>query len=652
MTNDYKELLGEYITGNIEPTSPSKDQILDEINNILRQEFNGFIPNENYTNFMPMDLIQSSTNGNFILYGGYVPEGETALTDSRGFIMILDHNMKPIKTIYEFSSGTRLRPIQKMIQIEDGTFVAVDSTIFALPTATDNIMTNPKRFIMLNNFSSPDYNDDYSVVLRKSYTLPSAYTYIFCIDIVKNPNSSHYILAGKTSTSQGGVYYEGVRIIDLKINVGSSNEWSQKTTASYVPFLYGGINVTFDENDDASFEAIITRTSPNAIVYSWNGTTSVKIIEDDGNITPYVDSVAMRNQVSFIDYDDVYFVVNNQRWSPNVIPRYVGLFKYTYSTGQVKQIYLKNIGDFDYNTSREGIFITSLNGELYLWYCDNYNYSDKTANVNYQRLENDMWQPKLIANNQKYVMEYTMIYSFNIYNVVSSAYISQNFKPTYFNIKMIKEVYNNLNYNSSSYIDYNSLIPHTSVLYDTNNKILFGRNLYNSTSFKNTTTSTVEIPNTMLNGVDIVNKNLLGLTNIVLDQDTNTINKNVYETLYLNFINSINVINKDTGIINLSASTYINSNINSENSDNTTMENSKIAWLRINYEDGTDRITGMGLIRNDDTHYTITATIYIDNEVSTLDIISYDENQIYMTLDISDLEVGNNYTLTQNLRIE
>ena len=651
MTNDYKELLGEYITGNIEPTSPSKDQILNEINNIPRSEYASFLP-EHWTTLYANGIIQSSTNGNFVIYGGYVPVGETALTDSRGFILIIDQNMKPIKSIYEFSSGTLLRPIQKMIQIEDGTFVAVDSTIFAEPTATDNIMTNPKRFIMLNNFSIPDYNNDYSVVLRKSYTFPNAYLYIYCLDLVKNPNSSHYILAGKTSTSQGGVYYEGVRIIDLKINVGSSNEWTQKTTASYTSFLYGGINVTFDENDDASFKAIITLNEDPIVLYSWNGTTSVRIMEGDGNIKPYVDSVAMRNQVSFIDYDNVYFVINNQRWGSEVVPRYVGLFKYTYSTGQVKQIFIKNTGNHNWSTSKEGIFINSLNGELYVNYCDNYDYDNRTANYNFQRLENDIWQPILIAENKKYTMERSLNYTFNIFNVVTNIVLSQYMNDNYFYLQIIKEIYNNLNYNSSSYIDYNSLIPHTSVLYDTNNKILFGRNLYNSTSFKNTTTSTVEIPNTILNGVDIVNKNLLGLTNIVLDQDTNTINKNVYETLYLNFINSINVINKDTGIINLSASTYINSNINSENSDNTTMENSKIAWLRINYEDGTDRITGMGLIRNDDTHYTITATIYIDNEVSTLDIISYDENQIYMTLDISDLEVGNNYTLTQNLRIE
>ena len=220
MTNDYKELLGQYITGTLQPTNPSKDQILNEINSIPRTDFEGFIPDEVYTSFMPMDIIQSTTNGNFILYGGYVPSGETALTDSRGFIMILDNNMKPIKTIYEFSSGTRLRPIQKLIQIEDGTFVGVDSTIFARPISTEDIISNEKRFIMLNNFTELDNQNEYSAVLRKSYKFPSAYRNIFAIDIVKNPNSSHYLIAGKNLNLNSGSYYAGVVIIDFKINVG------------------------------------------------------------------------------------------------------------------------------------------------------------------------------------------------------------------------------------------------------------------------------------------------------------------------------------------------------------------------------------------------------------------------------------------------
>ena len=180
-TEDYKKILGNYITGNLETTAPSKEQILNEINDIAKTEYVDYLP-DGWYDLNLSNIIQSSTNGNFILYGGYVPVGKTPATDSRGIIIILDQNMKPIKTIYEFSSGTKLLPIQKMIQIEDGTFVAVDSTIFATPIGTTGIMTNNKRFIMLNNFSTPDYNNDYSVVLRKSYNLPSAYRNIFAID--------------------------------------------------------------------------------------------------------------------------------------------------------------------------------------------------------------------------------------------------------------------------------------------------------------------------------------------------------------------------------------------------------------------------------------------------------------------------------------
>ena len=558
--------------------------------------------------------------------------------------------MKPIKTIYNFSSGTLLRPIQKMIQIEDGTFIVVDSVLFTSPI--DNVSSSTKRFIMLNNFATPDYNNDYSVVLRKSYTFPSAYAKIFCLEIIKNPNSAHYLIAGKTDNTINNIKYDGIKIIDLKINVGSSNEWSQKNTTSNKYYLYGGFTATFDSDDNASFRAIITENDDPITTYSWNGTSLTNIISVTNGIYPYVDGVAMKNQVSFIDYDNVYFVINNQRWSPNVIPRYVGLYKYTYSTGKLKEIYLKNIGDFDYNSSREGIFLNSLNGELYVNYCDNYNYTYKTANYNFQRLENDIWQPILIESNKRYLMEYSINYTFNIYNVVTNIVLSQYMNNTYFYIQIIKEIYNNLNYNSTSYIDYNTLIPHSRVLYNSDNNIIFGRNLYNSTTFKNTTTSTVEVPNTMLNNIGIQNKNLYGLTNVMLDQDNNMINKNIYETLFLNFINTINVINEDTGNTYLSSGTYITTNINNPLNDITLMNNTKIGNLRINYEDGTNKVVGIGLIRTDDTYYTITSTFLADSEVDTIDIISKDTNEIYITLNGSNLETGKTYTLQESLRIE
>lgn len=653
-TEDYKKLLGKFIMGTLEPGTPSTTQILTQIDDIPRTEFANYIPS-NWSYISIENIIQSSTNGNFILYGGYVPTGQTPTSDSRGFIIILDQNMTPLKTIYSYSTGTTLRPIQKMIQIEDGTFVAVDSTIYARPEGTADIINNEKRFIMLNNFSTLDSNNNYSVILRKSYSFPSAYRNIFCLDIVKNPNSAHYLIAGKTLFQSGGNYIDGVRIIDLKIEVGSSNVWSQVASSSSTWYQYGGFYGEFDTDDNATFKAIITRNVSPVVLYSWNGSTSsqtlTEILTESNDIKPYVDSVSMKNQVSFIDYDNVYFVVNNQRFGSSVQQRYVGLYKYTYSTDIVKNIYFKEIGNFDWEGSKEGIFIQALNGEIYVNYCDNYNSADKTANYNYQRLENDLWNPILITQDKKYLMEYTLTYTFNIYNLVSNIVISQVPTATYWNLQQIKEIYNNLNYNSTAYDNYNSLVPNSSALFN-NNNLVFARNLYNSTYYRNTTTSTLEVPNIMLNGIDINKKELYGKTNTKLTIDNEIINKNIYETLYVNYIDIINVLDQETGNTYLSTATNITTNINQTNEDDTTMNNKKLNKIRINYEDGTTK-TGLCCYNAvSDTFYIIQSTIYVDKEISTIEFISNDETQSYITIDSLSLEVGSYYTLEQYLHIK
>lgn len=645
MTEDFKKNLLKYITNEINPTSPSEEQILENVIDIPRTNFSNFIPDD-YTYFTASNIIQSSTNGYFILYGGYVPYGETPTSDSRGFIMILDENLNPIKTIFEFSSGTTLRPIQKMIQTEDGTFVAVDSTIFALPENRVNIQSNEKRFIMLNNFSVKGDNNDYIVRLRTSYKIPTSYQNFFCIDIVKNPNTAHYLLAGATYNPTQSGHNDGVRVIDLKVNVGAANEWTNKSSNNDYWF-YGGFYGEFDSDDNASWKMILTHNTTPLTMGWWNGTTYTALMTANSNITPVVDSIAMRNQAVFINYDTVYFVINNQRLGSSVIPRYVGLYKYTFSTGTLKQIYLKNIGSFDWYHSRESIFLTALNGELYINYCDNFNYDNETANYNFQRLENDEWNPILISENANYLMEKTATYTFNIYNLVSNVVINQYLNVRYWKLEIIKEIYNNLNYNSTSYLDYDSLIAHSGTLYN-NNDIVFARNLYNKTSLNNTTISTIEVPNTMLNNIDITSKNLYGETNLQLVQDTNTLTKNIYETLFVNFINTINVIDEDTNTRFPLASNYVNSNINTGTQTNS--EESSVAKVRINYGDGTSKVFSISWQLMDDFNRKTSYSLYVDKEIESIDYISNDESMVYCKKEL-DLEVGNIYTITQKLRI-
>lgn len=647
MTEDFKKDLLNYITNNITPTASSDDEILTNIIDYVRSQFRPNMPS--YSD-LRVNIIQSNTNGYFILYGGYVTPGGSADTDSRGLIIILDNNLLPIKAIYEFSSGTLLRPIQKMIQLDDGTFVAVDSTIFADPSARSGIQNNEKRFIMLNNFSIKGSSNDYVVRLRTSYKIPTNYQNFYCIDIIKNPNSAHYLLAGAIYIPTSSGHNDGCRIIDLKINVGSANEWNNTNTSTEDYWLYGGFYGTFNSSDVASWKMILTHNVSIELTTMgwWNGSTYTVIMNTSGGVQPYVDSLAMRNQAVFIDYDNIYFVINNQRWYSSTIPRYIGLYKYTFSTTTLKEIYLKNIGSYDFNHSREGMFLTALNGELYVNYCDNYNYDNKTANYNFQRLKNDAWDPILISEDANYVMEQTLSYTYNIYNLVTNVVLGQRLDTPHWKFEIIKEIYNSLNYNSSPYIDYNSLISHSGTIYN-NNNIVFARNLYNKTIMNNSTISTIEVPNTMLNDIDITQKNLYGETNLNLVQDNNTIIKNMYETLFLNFINNIGVIDSDTGNRFPLAANYINTNINIGTQSNC--ETASVLKVRINYGDLTTKVFNLPWAIINDYTRQAKFSLYVSKEIESIDYISSDETTIYCSKQL-DLIVGNIYTITQYLRVE
>lgn len=643
MTQDYKDKILDYITNNVNVTGQDNQELIEKIENVSRTNFAEHLPT-NPSMFFINGIIRSMTNNNYVLYGGYVPQGGTQEANSRGIILILDTNFNVLKAIYSFNTGTPLRPIQKLIQIEDNTFVGVDSTIFAYPENREKIYNNTKRFIMLNNVSVKDSTNDYRTILRTSYNLP--YSNFYCMEIVKNPNTAHYLLAGATYLPQsGGTHYDGVRVIDLKINVGTDNEWS-KTDDNGTYWIYGGFYGEFDNNDNASWKMIVTHNINPITVYSWNGTQTATIISDDGNIKPYVDSLSMKNQAQFVDENTVYFVVNNQRWYVQVQPRYIGLYKYNYSNNQLKQIFLKNIGNYDYNDSREGIFITSLNGELYVNYCDNWNKDNQTANYNFQRLDNDLWKPNLISQNQKYTMERTLPFTANMYNLVTNITLHTKMEISRWHFEAVKEIYNKFNYNSTPYDNYNSLKSKTGTLYGANG-ILFARDLYNVSLLNSSTTSTVQVPNTLLNEDTITQENLISETNTTIVSNSKNINKNIFETLYINFVNTIGVIDEDTSIQYPLTANYINQNINVATKENC--EQTFVGKVQVVYESST--VTQNLIWTYDTDHYETSFTIDATVEIPYLLFMSDDLSTIYLEKQL-DIEIGDYYVINQKLRIE
>ena len=149
----------------------------------------------------------------------------------------------------------------------------------------------------------------------------------------------------------------------------------------------------------------------------------------------------------------------------------------------------------------------------------------------------------------------------------------------------------------------------------------------------------------MLNTNTIDEENLIGNHYLQIANNTEEITTNEYETLHINTINTLSMINLDTSVLNPSGSARLN------NSVNLTQDysNAKCSKIRINYEDDTTKILSIKFYPIKNYFYT-KFVLYIDKAISSIDFISQDENTVYNTIN-SILTVGNTYTIKQNVRI-
>jgi len=238
------------------------------------------------------------------------------------------------------------------------------------------------------------------------------------------------------------------------------------------------------------------------------------------------------------------------------------------------------------------------------------------------------------------------LYGYNIY--INSDY---NGHTDGFFLNKLSLIYNPNNYNGLPYIDVSSLVPNSGVLYDNLDNIIFARNLYNKIISESATTSTLEIPNKLLNDILISKQNLVGETNITHINNNDVIQKNIYETVYLNFTNLINIVNNnnDNSILNTTASAKLNHAINTL----SEYDNTKMTKYRINYEDGTSIVSFFNIENQQEIYdrYTLTLTFYLNKKANNLEFISNDEQTVYCTIDLSNYEINKLYSLKQRVRI-
>lgn len=652
MTEEAKKNLLDYMLGKMPSESGVEEEIFQSVNNIPRTDWedNGILPNH-WTNFRYEGLIQVQNSELLVLYGGYV---DFDTKENRGIITILNKNFKPLKSIFQYDSGTYLRYIQCLAQAEDNTFYAIDCPDF--PTDEEwSFTTSQKRFLMFNNFTQK-INNDYVLTLQKSYIFPTNYFNFYCQKLFKDNSSAHYVMVGNYLKDQNSPDYDGIRIVDLKVNVGSENEWN-KIDDDGTGWLLGDSYVEFQ--DDNYFLEILLNDTANSSreLFIWTKDYSATYPSLKSIMTfdfhPYVDSLQYKNQSVFLNKNEIYFVQNNQQWgNPGKLEaKYIGLYYYNVSSNQSKTIYEKYLGNYDY-CNLEAIYITSNNNDIYIQFNNNITQinNDIFADYYLQRLINDEWNPKQVANQQYFYYNRRSLFISNEFNLLNYfAYQTNPQTSNYWRVYNIKEIYNESNYNGESFTDKNSLNSHSAILYSNENPV-FARNLYNKTQNGATTTSTIEIPNNYLNDTLVDQKELMSVNNNAIISDTNGFTKNVYETVYLNFVNTISVVNQNEtqSVYNNNVATKLNTSINNP----TDYDDLKLTKYRINYQDGTNSVSNLQATLQDDGSYDLLMTFYLSKQASSLDLISEDENTVYLTYNLANTDFNNKYySFKQRVRI-
>lgn len=652
MTEDYKKNLIDYLTGKLNNESGTQKDF--DIKNTRYFSYDGDVWNDIKTQLLNIGTIHINgvlQNDNYdvsIVYGSL----ETSAED-RGFLIYLDKNLLPIKLLLKYNTGNNLRGFQKLYYDKE------ENRCYGVIGDYLNLGAYDTRFAFFDNLFYK--GTDYEVNIRTSYDISD--NSFFCVDIVKDPAGSNYLMIGADGNTK-----RNARAIELKIIVGSSNEWKRWNSSSIVANLL----IT-------GWYALYSNNQPTFKIMEYNASTyKLGVLYNTGdtlNLTEYLDVrtdnvtqpffVIRPVESQFINENEIYFSVP-MRWqmtSGGTTIRGGLSILYKYNGSGISEVYRTEVatatqsGDTTvYERMYQLNILKDTDNTLYLlrYYSNNY---DSTTSVYLLNLTNHMnniqendWEYILSGNYLQYVRALNQmtffIRKYNLIEFCSLTAYQQN--DTSIGFEVAIKCFSPINgYNGNSYTGVNSLVPQLSNLYS-NSSLVFSRNLYNVSKQNNTTTSSVEIPYNFLNDITIDKNDLLSKTNLIMNDDTSSWTKNIYESVDLNFINTISIIDEDTGEQYTNGATKLN--YGTTGGGNTNYQNTICNKYRINYADGTNLINTINWININDLVKQTTLTISAYKEIKNIDLISNDESSIYLTIN-GNFEIGKNYTINQKVRI-
>lgn len=668
MTEDYKEKLLKYITNNLAKEQGSNipefsnvisedaSSLYDELNDAFEYGFkqNGVVQCKN---------VNGEYNGFIIVYGTYWTDIDKTDSLAKGYMLLFDNNFNLVQLIKQYSSGTDCGIFMKVIVIDDGTLVALDH------------YDNRNRILLLNNPSIKlPSQQNYILKLRTSYNLQGnvanmTFTSLgksYVLD--KDPNSSNYMI-GLVDATDG---YEA--LTQLKINVGSSNTWTNYTYNKVTGNLLDiqGICNTYIywQNEHPYIYAYNYYTGIDGTSYEYiyklylgtnNGGTNItnQYLFDIKNtmFSEYVQQglelyggFGSSSSIVNIGVNNYYFITgfyydNIEESNFKIVVNCIH-----YDNGNITSVY-KDIDTIELSDSGE-FQLYNINGTImgfYDYYLDDI--SDETIYKLKALLITNEDETVTVDLGNPFYNSYrefhieTIINQFDLYKVYAL------FEDYYDGWVLNKSdiIYNYLYYNGSPYENVNSLRANQGMLYDINGNI-FVRGVYNHVVSDNMTEDTIQIPNTMVNDIQIIENKLMSQTNVPIIINEDTIEKNIYETLYINYFNTINMENRNTNytIPNKVGAIRVNNAI----SNLLDYDNMTITKYRVRYHDNTNIVRQLLPATISNGIATFTFSIYTGKAIDGIDLISDDEETTYQSIDTTSYQLNKLYTINQDCYIE
>jgi hypothetical protein len=598
-----KEFIKDYILSQIEQTTP---------NNEIR------ILNETEQTSENFGYSYVQTKDNVVFY---------ANSENGMMFYVYDRYFNLIKQ--EELTTNHLRIVGETLKVdEDGRFYMVG---YVTP---ENSSTEVYALILLNDLTKN------IIQIRKYYKL-SDYGINEQVKYCQKRNGSADYLFVYEKNGTGG-YYD-LTFIQLTISVQNGNSY---TMWQYKNFDYGsndtirGIGYQYNLESskillvgygDTDFNSRVTLVD----ISEWNASGTTYLTKGNGIVVDKMLEIETLDTLSqpkilvngissfvFIDNVDLKFVQYNITDNfTNPIKRII--------TSDIAMKFVINEKYVGYITGTENNYILNL----------------KT----YELTENDI----KISNN---ILKIPFNFEYDLYYITKINLINiDTYNLTTLGFVLIEEAGTGIttiiqtDNSVQEYQYFNSLIP--SYVNISNGNVLFSRKLTNESIIGNQMSAEVNVPYSMLNRNFTVEQ-LISQTYKILSNENKSITKNIYESLYLNFIKHINVIDNNFGKNELQndISTLLTKSIFSLPEEN--YYKAPIGYAKIYTKDGQELVFSIGqnaIEQIGDYEYQISIAVN-GNNADKLQILAKDKQTPYVTIPLHAIDKV--ILIKQNFRIE